>query len=99
MTTNTLRRFAVAAGCAVAATGLTLAMSAQPAAAKYATVTGMHTVCADSLNMYNGGQIDVLHWDEGFLIDHFASENHVWGTSYPISGPSQYGWVVNGWFC
>ncbi len=96
---TTLRRLAVVAGSALAATALTLAMSAQPAAAKTATQTGWHTVCADDLTVYNGGPIEVLHWYEGFSIDHFASEGHVWGTTYPKTGGSQYGWVYNGWFC
>ncbi len=99
-TSTTVRRIAAAAGTLAAATALTLAMTANPAAAAYATQTGMHTVCADSLTVYNNGPVESLHRGEHFDIDHFAGDGHVWGLAISDAGRWEYnGWVYNGWFC
>jgi len=91
---RTARRVALAAG-AVAGTVALLGVTAQPASAATAYNTGWHTVCADSLTMYNGGYVTTLHWGDSMYIDHFGDGvNHAWG-----SANGYYGWVYNGWFC
>jgi hypothetical protein len=90
-----LRRAAITGISFLAAVGVMLGTSAQPASAAWANLTGWHTVCARDLSLYNAGQIGTLHQGDWFNIDHFAdSGNHAWG----FFG-NKYGWVYNGWFC
>lgn len=66
-----------------------------PEAAAWAHHTGWHTVCADTLTLYNGGRVGTIVGGSSFYIDHFGdSGNHAWGWVGPL-----YGWVYNGWFC
>lgn len=74
-------------------------VSAPPASAATARNTGWHDVCANSLTQYNNGYVQTLDWGDGFDIDHFAGDNHVWGWGYHNLYGRQWGWVTNGWFC
>ena len=65
---------------------------------KTAHYTGWHTVCADSLTLYNAGPIATIGRGAYFYIDHFGDGiNHAWG--WVDGHPDYYGWVYNGWFC
>lgn len=77
----------------------TLALTTQPANADTAHLTGWHTVCADTLTVYNNGPVYVLHRGDAFHIDRFTSGiGHTWGQGFDgVFVP--YGWVYNGWFC
>lgn len=74
--------------------------SAPPASAANATITGWHTVCANSLTQYNNGYVQTLDWNDYYNIVEFAGDGHVWGEGYHNgSSVGRYGWVYNGWFC
>jgi hypothetical protein len=95
--TKTRSRIATTAGIglAIGVLSLTAASSAEAATA---TQTGQHTVCANSLTLYNNGPLATGTWGDEFYIDHFAGDGHVWGL-LTHGSTTAYGWVYNGWFC
>ncbi|MGC4888967.1 hypothetical protein [Micromonospora sp. DT227] len=91
------RRGGVAAASLAAALATVMVVDVQPAAAAWANLTGVHTVCANSLTLHTSGGDYSMGRGTHLNIDHFAdSGNHAWGV---FMERGLYGWTYNGWFC
>jgi hypothetical protein len=63
--------------------------------------SGVHTVCAETLTVYDNGAVTVLNHGDLFFIGYTADHGtHVHGTGWDLSANElSYGWVYNGYFC
>jgi hypothetical protein len=94
---HTRRRNRIVAAAVGLGMAAAIGSGAEAAQADVARTYGDHTICAESVHVFNsaGVVVDTLGYGANFYIIDYADQHvRVWGAAQNSSG-----WVYNGYFC